>query len=563
MEAIMVKARDPEAEAVIKKAIEENREEGELERMRQQDEKAAFVPFEDENVLDAAPTEERQQTPGQVQPSQVPPDALPAQVVQQTKGGSSEVIAVSGDTPIGSEVIAVSGDTPIEALKGTAGKKVVFEQKVPGQQQAGAQFSQVPALSASSSSTPSLPSSTTTVPTTRPAETVAEGSPTKKAKSDPSKKPKLRRIEEEMELSIRTIRVGDEELFTVDEADMDAEDPIKGYGFENEAEENFSLKIPDCLWSDWTLDEMPDAPSEEIELEADRFEIERLRKMKVLREATEDDKGIQRSLTVKFVRDGRIKVRKDDGFEERKQWLRRSRLVAREYAIDRRDDTFSPASSTHLLRLIPMIFLFKLGELQDLQDPTRVPSLGCLDVKDAFLQVPQQEPLRISLGGCQWIVEKNLPGQRLGERAWFDYLAEFLEKEAAFEYCVLNPCLARNEHMALLMHVDDVMVVGRGSYIMDFFIPLIKKRFEISSDFLEKVGDKMTFLKRTYVRVDDGLVVVPGGYIETMLEIFESSHGHVRAQKVPADASVLTEDNSEEFNVVEATLFRSLVGMAI
>jgi hypothetical protein len=58
-------------------------------------------------------------------------------------------------------------------------------------------------------------------------------------------------------------------------------------------------------------------------------------------------------------------------------------------------------------------------------------------------------------------------------------------------------------------------------------------------------------------------VVVPGGYIETMLEIFESSHGHVRAQKVPADASVLTEDNSEEFNVVEATWFRSLVGMAI
>jgi hypothetical protein len=79
---------------------------------------------------------------------------------------------------------------------------------------------------------------------------------------------------------------------------------------------------------------------------------------------------------VKFVRDWRIKVRKDDGFEERKQWLRRSRLVAREYAIDRRDDTFSPASSTHLLRLIPMIYLFKLGELQDLQDPTRVPILG-------------------------------------------------------------------------------------------------------------------------------------------------------------------------------------------
>lgn len=162
---------------------------------------------------------------------------------------------------------------------------MVCEQKVPSQQQAGAQFSQVPALSASRSSTPSLPSSTTAVSTTRPAEGVAEGFPTKKAKSDPSKKPKLRRIEEEMEMSIRTIRVGEEELSTVDEADMEAEDPIKGYGFENEAEENFSLKIPECLWSDAALDEIPEAPTEQTELEADRFEIERLRKMKVLREA--------------------------------------------------------------------------------------------------------------------------------------------------------------------------------------------------------------------------------------------------------------------------------------
>ena len=47
----------------------------------------------------------------------------------------------------------------------------------------------------------------------------------------------MKRIEEEMEINIRTIRVGEEEL-TVDEADMEAEDPIKGYGFENEAEEN-------------------------------------------------------------------------------------------------------------------------------------------------------------------------------------------------------------------------------------------------------------------------------------------------------------------------------------
>ena len=52
-----------------------------------------------------------------------------------------------------------------------------------------------------------------------------------------------------MVMSIRTICVGEEELFpvfTVDEADMEAGDPIKCHGFENEAEENFPLKIPEC-----------------------------------------------------------------------------------------------------------------------------------------------------------------------------------------------------------------------------------------------------------------------------------------------------------------------------
>ena len=39
------------------------------------------------------------------------------------------------------------------------------------------------------------------------------------------------------------------------------------------------MKIPACLWFDGPLDEVPGPPSEEIELEADRFEMERLKRM--------------------------------------------------------------------------------------------------------------------------------------------------------------------------------------------------------------------------------------------------------------------------------------------
>ena len=98
--------------------------------------------------------------------------------------------------------------------------------------------------------------------------------------------------------------------------------------------------------------------------------------------------------------------------------------------------------------------------------------LGSLDIKDAFLQVEQKEPLRVRLGkgphGAQnYIVLRNLPGQRLGARAWFDHLSEYLKEKANFKHCPLNPCLARNDKMMLLVHVDDVMLMGEKIYVQD------------------------------------------------------------------------------------------------
>ena len=47
--------------------------------------------------------------------------------------------------------------------------------------------------------------------------------------------------------------------------------------------------------------------------------------------------------------------------------------------------------------------------------------LGCLDVKDAFLQVPQERPLKVILRGEEFLVKRNLPRQRVGAKAWFDF----------------------------------------------------------------------------------------------------------------------------------------------
>lgn len=50
-----------------------------------------------------------------------------------------------------------------------------------------------------------------------------------------------------------------------------------------------------------------------------------------------------------------------------------------------------------------------------------------MDVKDAFLMVRQPHPVKINVRGEDYIVEKNLPGQRLGARLWYQHLRKFME----------------------------------------------------------------------------------------------------------------------------------------
>ena len=137
-------------------------------------------------------------------------------------------------------------------------------------------------------------------------------------------------------------------------------------------------------------------PEGYIDNMADQLELRRLVNMGDIKPAGEDDKEVTRSVTTKFVRDWRWK---GEG-PARKRWLRRSRLVAREFPLDRRDDVFSPASCGHLFRLLPVLYLAEVGGLKEAAGRNgEEVMLGTMDIKDAFLQVPQEEPLRLKMSG--------------------------------------------------------------------------------------------------------------------------------------------------------------------
>ena len=133
---------------------------------------------------------------------------------------------------------------------------------------------------------------------------------------------------------------------------------------------------------------MPPQPPSWVDDLADNVEIERLKSMGVMiEEDLFNGPPINSKLTTKHMHDWRLKP-----FEQGKKWLRRSRLVAREFAWEKRSDTFSPATSSHTMNVLPVVYLGRLAEEESFEGlPSGDPcTLGVVDIKDAFLMVDQQ-----------------------------------------------------------------------------------------------------------------------------------------------------------------------------
>lgn len=119
------------------------------------------------------------------------------------------------------------------------------------------------------------------------------------------------------------------------------------------------------------------------------------------------------------------------------------------------------------------------------------------DVKDAFWQVPQEEPTQVTTAGGHFEVRRSLPGQRIGAKAWFDHLTNWL-KEKGFAFAEINPCLSKLDHKALLLrHVDDILFTDEQQYIEKELLPATKESFEISVQRLTTPGSTFQFLRRT------------------------------------------------------------------
>lgn len=277
-------------------------------------------------------------------------------------------------------------------------------------------------------------------------------------------------IKEANELMIRGVKFADESFFTMDDYDYELtmDDCEEDEVWQDEDDLEFS-GVPDDLWTDWPTNKTPPEPEAWVDRLADEVEVNRLMKMGVLQGLHDYEGKIGGKLTVKSVYDWRLKMREctvDGCGVSKQQWMRRRRLVAREFNNSKRADAFSPATGCRATNLIPLLYLRRIEQL-DGETGAYPVVLAALDVKDAFLQVPQEHIFKIRLNGQEFAVLKNLPGQRLGAKQWYWFFRKFATNAMQFEWCSERPCLARrdgNVFIMLMICFSAVMVIsGRMS----------------------------------------------------------------------------------------------------
>ncbi|CAE7944736.1 unnamed protein product, partial [Symbiodinium sp. KB8] len=308
-------------------------------------------------------------------------------------------------------------------------------------------------------------------------------------------------------------------------------------------------------WWDEDGETPPELSEEELRVvdnEADKKEITRLIQMGVARWPAEgEDVSGYQVLTTKVVRDWR----------KRPGWLRRSRLVGREFRTMAAytQELFAPAST---LASVHMFISWAVSKGLE---------VTTIDVKDAYLNVPQPSPVTIQVeksmfggdtpGTVTLVLDRLLPGQRIGASAWYGYARDILH-EAGLESFIKEPTLFRSKEKgndtALILHADDGLLASTRAERAKFEATFgAKVTLQVDSP-LAEVGDSISFLKRKYVKVPEGVAVYSNS---RYLESLRSALGpKVKPRDSPADNSFLEPDNSRDLGPADAKLYKESVG---
>ena len=171
--------------------------------------------------------------------------------------------------------------------------------------------------------------------------------------------------------------------------------------------------------------------------------------------------------------------------------------------------------------------------------------------------------MKIKVGQEEFLVKRNLPGQRMGAKNWYLFLRDFMEKELQCEFCIEQPCLAKG-HMEcscctlMIFSFVGMQLGGRMLWCLSF-----KSVLQSAVTSLEEWGSSISFLKRKILKTEKGLALIPGTNAEKVVKTYEEPFGKIRAQMVPYHQSMQTEDLTDELSARDSFAYRSVVGVCL
>ncbi|CAE7314572.1 unnamed protein product, partial [Symbiodinium sp. KB8] len=359
--------------------------------------------------------------------------------------------------------------------------------------------------------------------------------------------------------------------------DQDAIDDMEDYDYEeyNDDQIGDAGDLDQRLCRPRDSDVEPECGEEEMRVLdsiADQVEITRLKSMSVLQDPSSMDLSQAVHLTTKMVRTWR---QKETGNPPVPAWYRRSRYVAREYAwLSERTDLFSPASSSLCNRLLPILFMYSKSkdDNNNISDDDKL-SLFAVDIGDAFLTVPQVRPTYVTYvhpDGSKELFYLGfvLPGQRSGSSDWYDDFTKFLSANLDIVECPAHPSLVKtadpSSRFAMQLHVDDMLGFAKRKFVHETFLPTLKKKYKVTAQLIENVGDFVTFLKRKHLLVSESeLLLTPSPKHFDKLFALLRLDERASPKKTPYMPQLDEIDQSHQLQSEEASIYRSGIGLLL
>ena len=261
----------------------------------------------------------------------------------------------------------------------------------------------------------------------------------------------------------------------------------------------------------------------------------------------------------------------------------RSRLVVRDFATGPSAAELgvsSPTASSEALKVV----LSYLAQESSFRKKSKKGGVGktawVLDVSTAFLHVPVIHPAVVSLPtGMEdedgeplfVILEKAMNGLRSAGMSWYRHLADLLDQEG-LTACVTEKTIfagryrkgvaetEEENHLIVLMYVDDLLVVGDDRNIQKLVDELSKKlRLKVTGKLEE---DRIRFLGKVIEKEEDGTIALymEKEYYEGMMNLYP---GGKESQATPNLFQLYDRDREEDRKPLSpeaAATFRTALG---